>query len=225
MSRRTASGEGGRRHTRSSDDLASKRRSEILQAAIRVISHRGADHARLVDIADEAGVSVGLIQHYFRTRSALLSDVFGSAMDNSLKTFQAYAADDRSASEDVVQLCRILTREPFDEIFSLWLEFFSLSNRDRTFRARSGDIYERWSDLVHGVIEKGVEGGEFSPESPAYDVADRLVSLADGLGLRVLLRHPRMSKERMYDLLIRSVSRDLGVDLSAIEAPAAYRSV
>jgi AcrR family transcriptional regulator len=138
MSHRTASGDGGRPHTRSSDDLASKRRSEILQAAIRVISHRGADHARLVDIADEAGVSVGLIQHYFRTRSALLSDVFGSAMDNSLKTFQAYAADDRSASEDVVQLCRILTREPFDEIFSLWLEFFSLSNRDRTFRARSG---------------------------------------------------------------------------------------
>jgi hypothetical protein len=34
-----------------------------------------------------------------------------------------------------------------------------------------------------------------------------------------------MSKERMYDLLIRSVSRDLGVDLSAIEAPAVYRSV
>src|SRR5690348_14257805 len=52
------------------------RRSQILDAAVRVIAERGIDGARLADIAEAAGVSLGLVQHYFRHRRRLLLEVF-----------------------------------------------------------------------------------------------------------------------------------------------------
>lgn len=199
-----------------SPDLAQQRKAEILQAAARVITQRGADHARLVDIAAEANVSVGMIQHYFRTRSNLLSEVFSKKLEDSLLAYEDSHQDGRAAAEDVVELCYLLTRAPFDEIYSLWLEFFSLANRDRNFRDRSGQIYERWVQVVRDVISKGVETGEFNPVAPAEILADELVSLADGLGIRVLLRHPRMTPTRMFELLVEMMSQALRLDLHEV---------
>lgn len=199
-----------------SSDLAEQRKAEILQAATRVITQQGVDHARLVDIAAEADVSVGMIQHYFRTRSNLLSEVFSKKLEDSLLAYENTNKHGRPAAEDVVELCYLLTRAPFDEIYSLWLEFFSLANRDQQFRDKSGEIYERWVQLVRDVITKGVEGGEFNPVATPEVLADELVSLADGLGIRVLLRHPRMTPQRMLDLLIGMMSQCLRRDLHEV---------
>ena len=72
-----------RNPTDSADALSSdagarveERREQILEAAARVISERGADGTRLADIARKAGVSIGLIQHYFNTRDELLAEAF-----------------------------------------------------------------------------------------------------------------------------------------------------
>lgn len=48
------------------------RREQIIQAALRVFAQKGFDKATNKDIAQEVGITAGLIYHYFRSKEALL---------------------------------------------------------------------------------------------------------------------------------------------------------
>ncbi|MFK8850395.1 TetR/AcrR family transcriptional regulator [Streptomyces sp. Ac-502] len=48
------------------------RRREISQALWRIASTRGLEGASLRDVAAEAGISLGRLQHYFRTKDEML---------------------------------------------------------------------------------------------------------------------------------------------------------
>ena len=49
-----------------------QRRRQVAHALLRSVGRQGLARTTLADVADEAGVSVGLVQSYFRTKSQLL---------------------------------------------------------------------------------------------------------------------------------------------------------
>jgi TetR/AcrR family fatty acid metabolism transcriptional regulator len=52
------------------------KRRAILDAAIRVFARQGYHATRVSDIADEAGVAYGLVYHYFRSKEAVMNELF-----------------------------------------------------------------------------------------------------------------------------------------------------
>ncbi len=48
--------------------IRDERREEILQAALRVFARKGLVAAKITDIANAAGLSHGLIYHYFSSK-------------------------------------------------------------------------------------------------------------------------------------------------------------
>jgi TetR/AcrR family fatty acid metabolism transcriptional regulator len=52
------------------------KRRAILEAAIRVFARQGYHATRVSDIADEAGVAYGLVYHYFRSKGAVMTELF-----------------------------------------------------------------------------------------------------------------------------------------------------
>lgn len=96
-----------------------------------------------------------MIQHYFRSRNNLVSEIFRWKLEESLASYEANLHDDHTAWQDVESLCRMLTREPFEVINSLWLEFFSLCNRDPKFAVLGSELWERWVGQVRSVVKKG----------------------------------------------------------------------
>ena len=75
------------------------RRRQVLDAAIRSTVVNGYESVRLRDIAREAGVSTGLIQHYFENRDALLQEMFHHACQELLGKWIHEAASAGSAGE------------------------------------------------------------------------------------------------------------------------------
>ena len=57
------------------------RHQEILDAAARVITDRGLAETRISDIAEQAGVSPGLILYYFESKDRLLAEALTFAND------------------------------------------------------------------------------------------------------------------------------------------------
>src|SRR5688500_7294145 len=55
--------------------VVDKRRA-ILDAAVRVFARQGYHATRVSDIADEAGVAYGLVYHYFRSKEAVMTELF-----------------------------------------------------------------------------------------------------------------------------------------------------
>ncbi len=52
------------------------RREQILDAALRVFAKKGFAKATIKDIAGEAGITTGLIYHYFESKEGLLKAIF-----------------------------------------------------------------------------------------------------------------------------------------------------
>ncbi|WP_210491036.1 TetR/AcrR family transcriptional regulator [Patulibacter sp. SYSU D01012] len=55
---------------------AEDRRAELLDVLLRLIAERGLEGATIRALADAAGVSVGAVQHHFRTKDDLLLSAF-----------------------------------------------------------------------------------------------------------------------------------------------------
>ena len=62
--------------TPASQPAAADKRRAILDAAIRVFARQGYHATRVADIADEAGVAYGLVYHYFRSKEAVMTELF-----------------------------------------------------------------------------------------------------------------------------------------------------
>jgi AcrR family transcriptional regulator len=201
------------------EEQSTDRRALILDAAVGVISARGVDNARLADVAEAAGVSLGLVQHYFRTRDRLLAEVFRREQERiSAIWYEAVPAGEDPLLR-LAEYLRLASPEggdsaatAFDPGWSFWLEFWSKANRDDEIRAEVTDIYNDFGVLFREAIRDGVKSGEFTISGKVEDVADRLISLMDGLAIRTLLGG--LEQGRMLKLLIDSLCVELGLDAS-----------
>jgi AcrR family transcriptional regulator len=197
------------------------RRALILAAAARVLAERGVDEVRLVDVAVAAGVSIGLLQHYFGSREELLAQTFEALIADDLAAWERLAADQHDPSRRLALLLAVCCDGRFDVDdrqgdplagFRVWIDHWALAAYRPALRRRSGALYDAWLDAVQDTIALGVARGEFESAAPARDVADRLVALADGLAVRVCLGH--FDTARMYDLLVGFARAELGADLA-----------
>jgi AcrR family transcriptional regulator len=73
-----------------------ERREQIVEAALRVFADKGYDAATTKDIAHAAGVTPGLIYHYFQDKRALLATIFAerSAVGITAEMLTAEGMDD-----------------------------------------------------------------------------------------------------------------------------------
>jgi len=190
-----------------------ERRIQILDAATAVIARRGVDSARLADIAEEAGVSLGLVQHYFRKRDRLLADVFRS---ESMRIAESWRVAVDPESPPLVRLVGYLrlcspgapsAARSFGPGWAFWLQMWSKANRDPDLQPHVKAVYETFAEPFVDAIEAGVEKGIFRPRSDVADVVDRLISLIDGLAIRSITG--TLPQDRMLGLLIEGLVIEL----------------
>lgn len=198
------------------------RRSVILDAAATVISKQGIGDARLADIAAEAGISLGLVQHYFRRRDQLLEEVFQRESEKIEAQWATVVCATDPPLERLVCCLRLCTPEGsqfaerlFGPSWAFWMEMWAHANRDATLRAQIPGIYESFARPFRSAISDGAALGQFTLNSPLDDIIDRLIALIDGLAVRTALGD--VPDQRMLHLLIDAASQELSL-------PAATRA-
>lgn len=204
--------------------MGNVRRPQILEAAARVISRRGLTGLRLAEVADEAGLSVGSIQHYFGTRDRLLIESFAYETERAVERWVASENGDGDAWERLVALVDIVLDPPtFRERWTRWVQFWAAYAREPKLRRSMGQAYEMWRQPFRRAFEDGLASGEFRISIPLDRLADRSIALLDGLALQVLLEAPGVTLARARELLLESLAADLGVGRRP-DAPGARRS-
>jgi AcrR family transcriptional regulator len=182
-------------------------RERILRAAVGRIASDGIDAVRIARIAMDAGVSTALVHYHFATREALLAE----ALEYSF----AQAGDLRTTGGDgllleMVDQCLPLPGEQETE-WVLWVELWLRAVRHPELRPFAAEQYERMRVWLAEAIEDGVARGEFLPVD-AGAVADRVLALIDGFGVRALLGDPAMPVERARAEVWAVLARDLGLE-------------
>jgi AcrR family transcriptional regulator len=191
--------------------MGSTRRPQILAAAAKVIARRGITGLRLADVAHEAGVSVGTVQYYFRSRERLLVETFAFETNRMVDRWLRADGDADPWGQVIALIDIVLDPPTFRERWTRWLQFWAAYAREPRRRRAMGEVYEQWREPFRRVIEEGVASGAFRPTWTVDEAIDRTVALFDGLALQVVLEAPGASLERMRELLVASLAADLGV--------------
>jgi AcrR family transcriptional regulator len=192
--------------------MGAVRRPQILDATARVVARRGLTGLRLADVAEEAGVSIGTVQHYFGTREALLRETFAHVSNLAVERWLREEQNGADAWTRLVGLVDIiLDPATFRDRWTRWMQFWAAYARDPKLRRRMSKSYEEWRRPFYRVFEAGIESGDFRPAIPLDALVDRIVALFDGLAIQVILEAPGASIERMRALLLETLANDLGL--------------
>ncbi len=174
---------------RGTDASGTTTRTRILAAAMRQIAERGYAGMRLADVAVDAGVSLGLVQHYFGTRTGLLQAAFEAGTEVNLRRAREIAHGPGTPSERLTGLIRwgCADIDAADGSWEFWFEFWlaALREPELSLRNRAGD--QGWQDAFRTVLADGVADGSFAPNGTPAQVAAKLVTLLDGTMLRRML--------------------------------------
>jgi AcrR family transcriptional regulator len=163
-------------------------RERILAAAVERIASDGIDELRIARVAMDAGVSTSLVHYHFETREALLAE----AIEYSYELAgDVRLAEDAEPADHVRRLAAMMDQFlPYQGVLErdwiLWVELWLRAIRHPELRPTAGRLYARMREWLAEAIAAGIEDGAFSEADPVR-VADRLMALGDGYGVRVLI--------------------------------------
>lgn len=168
-----------------------ERRRQIAAAVCALIAEHGLDAVTVARTAAAAGVSVGLVQHYFRTKDDML-----------LHAFDRVSSAIRARIDQRIQ-AGIEHRRPISRVLAeAMAEFLPLDERRRAefrvakaFAGRALDApalaeidaagaRAQLDDLAQ-AIHNGKECGEVAPDLDPRPAAVRLAAVTEGLALQV----------------------------------------
>ncbi|GAA1032886.1 TetR family transcriptional regulator C-terminal domain-containing protein [Virgisporangium ochraceum] len=186
------------------------RRRAVTDAVFRVIHRDGLEGASLRHIADEAGLAVGSVRHYFASHSELL--LFALAALRERMTGRILGHLDRLAGPDPAtpaEVAEAVLAEflPLDEArlqeTVVWLAFVTAARTRPELREQAVRLHEGARLVVRRVLDRAAALGRTAPGlDPALET-ERLSALLDGLAMSVVLHPDRLSPETSLEVLRR----------------------
>jgi AcrR family transcriptional regulator len=173
------------------------RQQELVSATWQVIARTGIVGVTTREIAREAGVSTGVLAHYFANKEELLA----AALNQSHQ--QVYARlRERTQGLLGLDALRVVMLEalPLDEqrLLEAQIEvnFWSLALGHEALRELQHEEFERFWDVLHYRVSEAQKLGQVWPDLDADDVTHQLMVLVEGLSLEAVLYPSRATPER-----------------------------
>ncbi|KAA9159629.1 TetR/AcrR family transcriptional regulator [Amycolatopsis acidicola] len=198
-----------------------ERREAIARALWRVVEQRGMAHASVREVAEEAGISHGAVQHYFATRAEML--VF--AMDfASEQTSQRVAASvgklgDPPHPRDMLRAMLVEMLPLHDDARAtsrMSAAYVLEALHDANIHTRARDGLKHGRDLVKRIVRQAIKEGHVSADRDPVTETTLLLALT---GLTPLLEltviSPREALAAIDQHLDRLFSRSVSAPTPA----------
>jgi AcrR family transcriptional regulator len=168
--------------------LDSDKARRIVQAMRASVGRRGAAASTFDHVAQEAGVSRGLLHYYFGTKERLLVEVVRHDSDVRMRRLEESLAEadsvDAIVEALVTQLKDYVGEDPASH--ALIYELFSVSRRNDEVREELAQLYRRVRGQVADVLRAKERAGVVKLRGDADSVASILFALGDGLELQLV---------------------------------------
>jgi AcrR family transcriptional regulator len=181
-----------------------KARERIVEAAWRTIADAGLKAATVRGIAAEADVSTGYVMHYFADKAELASAVLDHNNRRVGARVIAAQRDNRGLAAVHALMDALLPIDANRRLeWQIWVAFWS-EGAGGLGQARDG-----LGDLIVASLQQATDDGELPPGLDLPYEAQRLMTLAAGLGLISGVNSPRTVKriaQRMVDDHLRGLA-------------------
>jgi AcrR family transcriptional regulator len=145
-----------------------EKRRAILDAAIRVFAERGFNHCRVSDVADEAGVAYGLVYHYFKSKDAVLDEVFLERWGLMLEVIEEAKADDAlTAREKLAKVATFIVESYGHRPDVMQVVIVEVTRQANTFGRRHWAKIQEGHAGIAQIVEDAQARGELRSDIPA----------------------------------------------------------
>jgi AcrR family transcriptional regulator len=168
-------------------------RAAILQAAAHLLRERGLTATRPRDVTALAGVSTGLLNHYFTwnvLRATALAQVLTEGLEALLPAAAVLDPDPRTILDTLVEA---VFAEEADPLWRLWVEAVEAAPTDPAMADALSRASAAYVDRIAACLERGVKLQLWRCPDPAA-TAFRLSALHDGLVGMLLTGLPRLTR-------------------------------
>ena len=177
------------------EEIREVSKEKILEAALELFGNKGYNSTSISDIVKKAGVSKGLLYHYFESKEELLRGMIANISEKSDELYFGPSGD--SALETFENLIRLFFSQA-RENFHQWHLLFRLSVQIDEF------------DFVHQLAIEKLKGGiqyfeallkEIGWPNPS-DEAKLLTATFDGIGSQYFILNEDYHLDEMERILI-----------------------
>jgi Uncharacterized protein conserved in bacteria len=195
-----------------------KQRRRVAEAAMRIIRRGGLEQASVRNIAEEAGLSVGSMRHYFASQAELFAycmNLFLVQIEERIKAMKF----DGPLLTVLKQL--IFQFLPVDEErrteMEVWFTFNAKTLVYPELKELSDDMYKNLLNISGMVIDQLIAHKWAKPGLDADIEREKLYALIDGLAIHSMLRPDVLTPDRLETIIdqhLQSLCRE------APESPA-----
>lgn len=188
---------------------AEARREEVVQAVFRIIAGDGLERASLREVAEEAGLAVGSVRHYFASSDELLVFSFASVIDRITGRLEsalvAVEAEGPGSQEQHHAVLNLLGQFlPLDEELAVdacvWMAFRHAA-RINPVLAPEAERSHRSVAAIIGRLIALLSPHQASAPQTLVTEAERLLATMDGLCMHALLQPEWMTAQMCSDVL------------------------
>ncbi|WP_161500950.1 TetR family transcriptional regulator C-terminal domain-containing protein [Embleya scabrispora] len=184
-----------------------ERRETILRATVRLGLTGGLDRLTSRQIAVEAGVTGGLVNHYFPNMDDLVAAAFALAATEEIHATFADVEQRPTPPARLRRLIDLYFAEEGYEVNRLWLDAWSMAPRRPALLAEVERQMDHWVERLAPLITEGVERGAFRTPDPTAS-ARRLLALLDGAALHTVL-HRAVDADDTRSLILAAAEHEL----------------
>ena len=173
-------------------DVSEARRPQIIAAAIRVFIRKGYRKATMPEIAAEAGLSVGGVYWYFKSKDEIVAAILDRTFDEDLGALAELLAAGAPTAERLRAFVDFYAGS-FDDwqwMNAIGAEFYGEAVHDANVQAVIVRYLGRYREALAALIEQGIQRGEFRPVDP-LDAANVFLGLEEGLSMLLAVDAPR----------------------------------
>ncbi len=165
------------------------RRQQILDAARTCFLRNGFHVTSMQDVIAEAGLSVGAVYRYFRSKDEIVEAIAEHYAAQIGATLDTLTADEHRPLADVMRAAVevIDAATGPDGPLRIAVQVWGEALRDERIAATARRVYSRFRGNFEHVAERAVATGELPPGADPKAIGAALFSLALGYGLQKLL--------------------------------------
>jgi len=166
---------------------------KILNAAFECLSTRGYANVSMRNIADEAGVALGQMTYYYKSKEALFLEVIDRMTLQYLKEVEEQldsATDQKQKLEALIGFFRgLLKHNP--RLLKLLIDFTAQALWVPAFREQLDTLYHRLTELIERNLVLDMKTDRRSLGHSSQSVAKLILGALNGISIQIMLDYDR----------------------------------
>ena len=161
------------------------RKEQVISATRKCIVEKGVLHFSMKDVAAEAGVSTGVIYHYFNNKQDLMLQVLKETFSRSNDRVAESVVPLDSAREKMFKHIENISIVPMDnpDFFPLLINYLAQAQNNPEVSAILKKFFGNLREFISEYLEQGVKDKEINSELTEHLP---VMILAMGLGMGVM---------------------------------------